>query len=105
MITVVGAICLVMLPAAALIAAVFVVRARNLVDRAVGLDTAVAVLLNGMAVGVAVAGGGNAINLVLLIGLLAFLGTIAVARFIERRGAGATSEDRHTESRPSEEPS
>lgn len=88
MMAAVGVVSLAMLSVAALLAAWFVVRSRNLVDRAVGLDTAVAVVLNGLAVGVAVAGGGDGVDLILMIGLLAFLGTVTVARFIERRGAG-----------------
>jgi multicomponent Na+:H+ antiporter subunit F len=86
---VVGAISLAMLGVAAILAAVFVVRSHNLVDRIVGLDTVVSVLLNGLAVGVALSGGGDAVNMVLLVGLLAFLGTVTAARFIERRGVVA----------------
>ena len=86
---VVGAICLAMLSAAAVLAAVFVVRSHNLVDRIVGLDTTVSVLLNGLAVGVALTGGGDGVNMVLLVGLLAFMGTVTAARFIERRGVVA----------------
>ena len=92
MMAAVGVVSLAMLSVAALLAAWFVVRSRNLVDRAVGLDTAVAVVLNGLAVGVAVAGGGDGVDLILMIGLLAFLGTVTVARFIERRGAGGPTD-------------
>lgn len=95
----VGVVSLVMLSVAALLAAWFVVRSRNLVDRAVGLDTAVAVVLNGLAVGVAVAGGGDGVDLILMIGLLAFLGTVTVARFIERRGAGGPTHPRRGDPR------
>jgi len=90
-ITVVGIICLALLSVSALLAAWFVVRSRNLVDRAIGIDTAVAVVLNGLAAGAAVAAGGYGVEIILLIGLLAFLGTVTVARFIERRGAGPAS--------------
>ena len=79
----------VLLGAAALVAMVFVARAGNLVDRAVGLDLTASVMVNALAVGAAVVAGGDPVDLILLWGLLAFLGNVAVARFVERRGSGS----------------
>jgi len=79
----------VLLGAAALVAVVFVARAGNLVDRAVGLDLTASVMVNALAVGAAVVAGGDPVDLILLWGLLAFLGNVAVARFVERRGSGS----------------
>ena len=76
----------VMLGAAGLLTAVHVVRARNLVDRAVGIDMLVAVILNGLAVAIAVTRDDLVAALVLIIGLLAFLGSVTIARYIEQRG-------------------
>jgi multicomponent Na+:H+ antiporter subunit F len=84
--TVVYAICMTMVAAAALITAVFVVRHRRLVDRAIGLDTVTAVIINGLAVAVAATTGRVGIEMLLLFSLLGFVGTVGVARFIERRG-------------------
>jgi multicomponent Na+:H+ antiporter subunit F len=77
----------VMLALAGLLTAVHVVRARNLVDRAVGIDMLVAVILNGLAVAVAITLDDLVAALVLIIGLLAFLGSVTIARYIEQRGS------------------
>lgn len=84
--TVVAAISLGMLVLAALLTTVHVARSRNLPDRAIGIDMIVALVLNGLAVNAAVSRDGLTVPLVLLIGLLAFLGSVAIARYIERRG-------------------
>jgi multicomponent Na+:H+ antiporter subunit F len=76
----------VMLGIAGLLTTVHVIRARNLVDRAVGVDMLVAVILNGLAVGIAVSENDLVAALLLIIGLLAFLGSVTIARYIEERG-------------------
>jgi multicomponent Na+:H+ antiporter subunit F len=76
----------VMLAVAGLLTAVHVVRARNLVDRAVGIDMLVAVILNGLAVAIAITLDDLVAALLLIIGLLAFLGSVTIARYIEQRG-------------------
>jgi len=76
----------VMLGIAALLTTVHVIRARNLVERAVGVDMLVAVILNGLAVGIAITQDDLVAALVLIIGLLAFLGSVTIARYIEQRG-------------------
>lgn len=83
---VVYAICMALAATAALITAAFVVRHRRLVDRAIGLDTVTAVIINGLAIAVAATSGRVGIEMLLLFSLLGFVGTVGVARFIERRG-------------------
>jgi len=76
---------LAMIGVAALLAAAWVVRARSLVDRAVGLDATIAVLVNGLAIAAAYLDDGVFLELVLLTVLLGFLGTVAVSRYVQRR--------------------
>jgi multicomponent Na+:H+ antiporter subunit F len=87
-VNVVGWVSGVMLAAAGLLTAVHVVRTRNLVDRAVGVDMLVAVILNGLAVAIAITLNDLVAALLLIIGLLAFLGSVTIARYIEQRGPG-----------------
>lgn len=84
--TVVAWICGVMLGLAGLIATAHVIRSRNLGDRAAGIDLLVAVVLNGLAVGVALTQDDLTAALLLIIALLAFLGSVTIARYIEERG-------------------
>ena len=84
---VVGWVSGVMLALAGLLTAVHVVRARNLVDRAVGIDMLVAVILNSLAVAIAITMDDLVAALLLIIGLLAFLGSVTIARYIEERGS------------------
>lgn len=77
----------VMLAVAGLLTAVHVVRARNLVDRAVGIDMLVAVIVNSLAVAIAITLDDLVAALLLIIGLLAFLGSVTIARYIEERGS------------------
>jgi multicomponent Na+:H+ antiporter subunit F len=75
-----------MLAAAGVLTAVHVVRSRNLVDRAVGIDMLVSVIMNSLAVAIAVTVNDLVAVLLLIIGLLAFLGSVTIARYIEERG-------------------
>lgn len=84
--TTVAWICGVMLAIAGLLTTVHVIRSRNLADRAIGIDMLVAIVLNGLAVGIAVTVDPLTAALVLIIGLLAFLGSVTIARYIEERG-------------------
>ncbi len=79
-------ICGVMLAAAGFLTTIHVIRSRNLADRAVGIDMLVATVLNGLAVGIAVTTDDLVAVLVLIIGLLAFLGSVTIARYVEERG-------------------
>ncbi len=75
-----------MLVLAGLLTTVHVARSRSLPDRAIGIDMLVALVLNGLAIYVSVSKDDLVVALVLIIGLLAFLGSVTIARFIERRG-------------------
>ena len=76
----------VMLGMAGLLTTLHVIRSRNLVDRAVGIDMFVAIILNSLAVAVAITQDDLNTALLLIIGLLGFLGSVTVARYIEERG-------------------
>jgi multicomponent Na+:H+ antiporter subunit F len=84
--SVVGWVSGVMLGVAALLTTMHVIRVRNLVDRAVGVDMLVALILNSLAVGIAITQDDLVAALLLIIGLLAFLGSVTIARYIEQRG-------------------
>lgn len=84
--SVVGWISGVMLGAAGLLTTLHVVRSRNLADRAVGIDMLIAVVLNSLAVAIALTQDDLVAALLLIIGLLAFLGSVTIARYIEERG-------------------
>jgi multisubunit Na+/H+ antiporter MnhF subunit len=71
---------------AGLTAVVRALRPGSLADRAVALDLAVIVALNGLALRAALDGGGPAVDLLLVFGLVGFITIVTVARFIERRG-------------------
>jgi len=75
-----------MLVIAALLTTVHVARSSTLPDKAIGVDMLVALVLNGLAVGAAFTKDDLSVSLVLIIGLLAFLGSVTIARYIERRG-------------------
>lgn len=80
-------ICFVMLGASAVLTVVRTLRADSLPERVVGMDSTLTVLANALAVYAARELDTLASDLVLYIGLLAFIGTAAAAEFTERRGA------------------
>jgi multicomponent Na+:H+ antiporter subunit F len=86
-------ICLAVLSISLLLVVVFVLRARGLVDRSLGLDTMMSIVLNGLAVVIVMTGDPDVVLLTLLIAVLAFLGTVTVARFVERRGNSVAGEE------------
>lgn len=63
------------------------VRGPSLADRIVALDTIVSVLVGGIAVGAVARGSGIFLDALVVTALLGFVGTVTVARYIERRGA------------------
>jgi multicomponent Na+:H+ antiporter subunit F len=75
-----------MLVVAGLVAIVRVLRPGSLADRAVALDLAVIVALNGLALRAATTRDEAAVVLLLVFGLVGFITIVTVARFIERRG-------------------
>lgn len=84
--TVVAVICLGILFVSAALCLVRVWRAHGLADRAVALDTITSTVVSGIAVGIAVTGDGIYADVALVLGLLGFLATVAITRFMARRG-------------------
>ena len=84
---VVAAVCLSLLLAAGALALLSAVRNRALVERSIAVDTIAAFIVCGLLVTAAWGRDSLAVDLALLIGLLGFIGTVTVARFIERRGS------------------
>lgn len=85
--TVVTAICFVMLGIAALSCTVRLVRGVSLADRVLALDSLLIVVVIAITVETAQSGRGTYLEAMLVVALIAFIGTTTVARFIERRGA------------------
>lgn len=56
-------------------------------DRIVALDTLLQVVVAGIAVGAAATGRSAFLAVLVAVSLLGFVGTVLVARFVERRGA------------------
>jgi multicomponent Na+:H+ antiporter subunit F len=84
--TVVAWIAGTMLVIAGLVAIVRALRPGSLADRAVALDLAVIVALNGLALRAATTRDEAAVVLLLVFGLVGFITIVTVARFIEGRG-------------------
>lgn len=85
--TVVISVCVGLLLVSALLCTVRLVRPGSLADRVVAVDTLLIVLGTGIAVDAASDGRSYFLDALLVIAVIAFIGTVAVARFIERRGA------------------
>ncbi|MCY7301088.1 MAG: hypothetical protein LH616_18000 [Ilumatobacteraceae bacterium] len=62
-------------------------RGPTMPDRAIALDALVVVLVNGLGIMVVRDGDGLLVDAILVIGLLGFVATLAVARFAESRGS------------------
>ena len=84
--TVVTTICLVVLAFSALLCIGRIVRGDSVADRVLALDTLLVVIAVGVAVNAARTGNGVYLDVLLVVALVAFIGTTAVGRFIERRG-------------------
>ena len=84
--TTVFAVCLAGLALAALLVLVRLLLGPSVPDRIVALDTLLQVVVAGVAVAAAVTGRGDFLAVLVAVGLLGFLGTVTVARFVERRG-------------------
>jgi len=85
-VTVVTTICLVVLAFSALLCIGRIVRGDSVADRVLALDTLLVVIAVGVAVNAARTGNGVYLDVLLVVALVAFIGTTAVGRFIERRG-------------------
>ena len=81
------AICLGITALAGVLAAARVLIADTFADRIVALDVVLGIIVTAIAIGAAGTGSGLLLNLLVVTGLLGFVGTSTVARFIERRGA------------------
>lgn len=75
------------LAAAALLCVLRLLRPGSLADRIVALDTLLVVLVTGVGLSVLLPGGGAYLDLLVVTSLVGFIGSVTVARFIERRGA------------------
>ncbi|MDQ4070608.1 MAG: monovalent cation/H+ antiporter complex subunit F [Actinomycetota bacterium] len=70
-----------------LLCLVRLMRGPSLADRIVALDALLIVIVSGIAVGAARTGEGTYLDVLVVAALLGFVGTVNVARFIERRGS------------------
>jgi multicomponent Na+:H+ antiporter subunit F len=85
--TIVIAVCLGILTLAAILTLTRIVRKGiSLADRVVALDVLLLIIVLGIAVGAVQSGSQLFFSVLVVVSLLGFVGTITVARFIERRG-------------------
>lgn len=87
MIPTVTTICLVVLAISAALCVGSVVRGDSVADRVLALDSLLVVIVVGVGVNAARTGSGVYLDVLLVVALVAFIGTTAVGRFIERRGS------------------
>ena len=78
-----------MLGLAGVLALLRVGRGGSLPDKVLGADTLILVLASGVAAGAGVAREVSFLDALVVVTLLSFVGTITVARYVERRGARA----------------
>ena len=79
-------VCFAGLGLAAVLVLVRLVLGPSVPDRIVALDVLVQIIVAGIAVAAAVTRDGTYLSLLVAVSLLAFVGTVTVGRFIERRG-------------------
>lgn len=84
--TAVITICLVGLSISAVLCLVRLVLGPSVPDRIVALDALLYVVVSGIAVGAALTRDGSFLAVLVAVALLGFVGTVTVARFVERRG-------------------
>ena len=80
---------LVLLGLAGLLAVARVVKDGSLPDKVLGADLAVIVLGSAVATGAALTADATYLDVLVVVTLLGFVGTITVARFVEQRGPRA----------------
>lgn len=83
----VAIVCLVGLALAAGMCLVRLVRGPSVPDRIVALDALLLIVVAGIAVGAAANRSGDYLAVLVAVSLLGFVGTVTVARFVERRGS------------------
>lgn len=71
----------------ALLAVVRLVRGSSVADRIVALDLLLVIIVSGIAVATVATRSGVFLDVLVVAALLGFLGTVTVARYMERRGA------------------
>lgn len=84
--TTVGVVCFAGLALAGLLAVVRLVLGPSVPDRVVALDNLLLVVVASVAVGAAVTGEGDFLGVLVAVALLGFVGSVTVARYVERRG-------------------
>lgn len=84
---IVTTICYAALALSGLLCVLRLVRGPSLADRVLAVDTLLIAGVAGVAVESARTGSGVYLDVLLVVALVAFIGTTAIARFIERRGA------------------
>jgi multicomponent Na+:H+ antiporter subunit F len=82
----VGTICFVLLTVSGALCLGRVLAGPTLADRILALDCLLIIVVVGVGVDAAVTGRGIYLDVLLVVALVAFIGTTAVARFLERRG-------------------
>jgi multicomponent Na+:H+ antiporter subunit F len=85
--TIVIGICLTLLVVAGGLCLLRLVRGESVADRVVALDSLLVVIICGIAVDAASRQSGMFLDVLVVGALIAFAGTVTVARFVERRGA------------------
>lgn len=83
----VASIALAVLAVTGLVCLLRLLRPGSLADRIVALDALLIVVVAGIATDAARTGDGTFLDVLVVAALLGFVGTVTVARFIERRGA------------------
>jgi multicomponent Na+:H+ antiporter subunit F len=78
-----------MLGLAGMLALLRVGRGGSLPDKVLGADTLILVLASGVAAGAGVTRDESFLDALVVVTMLTFVGTITVARYVERRGARA----------------
>lgn len=79
--------CQIVVALGALLCVIRLILGPSLADRSVALDTLLISIVVEVALNAARSGDGRNLDLLLVVALVAFIGTTAVGRFIERRGA------------------
>lgn len=85
--TVVITICQIVVAVAALLCVLRIVLGPSLADRALALDTLLMAIVVEVALAAIRSDDGRNLDLLLVVALVAFIGTTSIGRFIERRGA------------------
>lgn len=87
MIEVIDVITMVFIAAAGLLAVGRIVRDGSLADKLLGADLLTVVVATGVAVSAGITGKVYFVDVVVIVAAVGFLGSVTVARFIEKRGA------------------